>query len=213
MLVFLLSTLITSNAYSTHFLFARLRGGEKAYLWNERIGRLRPSTFAGEAVIEQAKPMPPSFRVQLSARICVEASIPVALARHELGPLLLGVNDCEALKLLPRFAVEGPVDFGAICLPSSRLGLLRSVHRQPRQCQRVSSTQIPRPHSNGATNKGGPRLLPDQRIRFRSTPPRGCPSMDAQSLYHTIGVRAADVNVVARRYFRGQLNDRCKSAH
>src|SRR5260221_10138213 len=61
----------------------------------------------------------PSIRVQLSARICVEASTPVALARHELGPLLLGVNDCEALKLLPRFVgdhfVEGPFDFGTIC--------------------------------------------------------------------------------------------------
>lgn len=55
--------------------------------------------------------------------------------------------------------------------------------------------------------------LPTSMSAFRSTPPRGCPSMDAQSLYHTIGVRAADVNVVARRDFRRQLNDRCKSAH
>src|SRR6266568_6433303 len=61
----------------------------------------------------------PSFLVQLSARVCVEASVPVALTRYELGPLLLGVDDGEALKLLSCFVgdhlVEGPFDFGPIC--------------------------------------------------------------------------------------------------
>ena len=60
-----------------------------------------------------------SFRVQLSARVRVEASVPVALTRHESRPLLLGVDDGEALKLLSRFVgnhlVEGPLDFGPVC--------------------------------------------------------------------------------------------------
>ncbi len=60
-----------------------------------------------------------SFPIQLSARVSIEASVPVALTRDELRPLLLRVNRSDALKLLSRFLgdhlVEGALDLGPVC--------------------------------------------------------------------------------------------------
>src|SRR5260370_1946361 len=53
-----------------------------------------------------------AFSVWLQRSVCVsiEASIPLSLARHKLKPLLLSVNDHDALEPHPEFVDHPPVD-------------------------------------------------------------------------------------------------------